>query len=264
MDPETLRTDRDERGVVTVTMDRPQVRNAFDADLIDRLRTVFESFGDDPDLRAVILTGADGTFSAGADLNWLKGMVDYSFEDNVADSRAFEAMLRAVHDCPRPVVGRVHGHAFGGGTGLVACCDVAVATEGALFAFSEVRLGVVPAVISPYVLRKVAPTHARHLFLTGERFDARRAREIGLVHVTTTPDAIDEAVAAVVDDLLRGGPRAQGEIKSLLRELRRRPGLDEAADHTVETIARLRVSDEGQEGMNAFLEKRPPSWVDDA
>lgn len=262
MSPEPLRITRDDRGVATVTMDRPEVRNAFDADLIDRLRTAFEALGDDPDVRVVVLTGADGVFSAGADLNWLKGMVEYSFADNVADSRDFEAMLRAVHDCPLPVIARVHGHAFGGGTGLVACCDIAVATDGALFAFSEVRLGVVPAVISPYVLRKVAPTHARHLFLTGERFDARRAREIGLVHVTATAEGIDDAVTAVLDDLLRGGPRAQGEIKALLRELRRRPGLDEAADLTVETIARLRVSEEGQEGMNAFLEKRPPPWVD--
>lgn len=258
---EPLRTDRDDRGVVTVTMDRPEVRNAFDADLIARLRTTFEGLHDEPELRAVVLTGADGIFSAGADLNWMKGMVGHSFEENVTDSRDFESMLRAVHACPRPVIARIEGHALGGGTGLVACCDIAVATRDALFAFSEVRLGIIPAVISPYVIRKVAPTHARHLFLTGERFDARRAREIGLVHDVVADDELDEVVSEVVDGLLRGGPRAQGEIKALLAELRRRPDLDDAADYTVETIARLRVSDEGQEGMNAFLERRPPGWI---
>lgn len=262
MSEEPLRVERDDRGVVTVTMDRPEVRNAFDADLIQRLRATFEGFADDTDLRVVVLTGADGIFSAGADLNWMGGMVDYSFEENLEDSRRFEAMLRAVHDCPRPVVARVEGHALGGGTGLVACCDVAIATQGALFAFSEVRLGIAPAVISPYVLRKVPETHARHLFLTGERFDAARAREIGLVHRVTEASDLDDAVDGSVDDLLRGGPAAQGEIKTLIAEVRRRPDLDEAADHTVETIARLRVSEEGQEGMAAFFDRRPPRWVE--
>jgi methylglutaconyl-CoA hydratase len=257
----TLRVERDDRGIVTVTMDRPDVRNAFDADLIARLRETFEGFEGEPDVRAVVLTGAGRVFSAGADLNWMKGMVDRSFEENVGDSRELEAMLRAVYDCPRPVVARVHGHAFGGGTGLVACSDIAIANRGAHFAFSEVRLGVAPAVISPYVFRRIGPTSARHLFLTGERFDARRAREIGLVNLTVEPEDIDDAVEEVLEELLAGGPQAQTEIKTLLRELYRRPDLDDAADYTTETIARLRASAEGQEGMSAFLDRRDPSWA---
>jgi methylglutaconyl-CoA hydratase len=257
----TIRIERDERGVATVTMDRPEVRNAFNDELIARLEITFTELAEDADARVVVLTGADPVFSAGADLSWLGGMADYSFGENIADSRALDRMLRAVHDCPRPVVARVNGHALGGGTGLVAACDVAVAVDGAKLGFTEVRLGVAPAVIAPYVLRRIGVARARPLFLTGERFDAATARDIGLVDHVVAADELDAAVADAVDDLLRGGPGAQAEIKALLRTLAETPDLEAAAERTVETIARLRVSEEGQEGMGAFLDKRSPAWV---
>jgi methylglutaconyl-CoA hydratase len=256
-----LRVERDDRGVVTVTLDRPDVRNAFNAELIRRLRDTFESLAGDDGARVVVLTGSGRVFSAGADLHWMRGMVDNSYEENLADSRYFEGMLRAIHDCPHPVVARVNGHALGGGTGLIACADTAVAARGALLGFTEVRLGIAPAVISPYVLAKIGAGSARHLFLTGERFDAEEARRLGLVNLVVGPDELDAQVGRVVEALLAAGPRAQGEIKRLLRRVAAAGDLDEAAGVTVDTIARLRVSEEGQEGMAAFFDKRPPAWL---
>ena len=255
-----LDVQRDERGVVTVTVDRPDVRNAFDAETIDRIRETFEELDADGDVRVVVLTGAGRVFSAGADLNWMSSMVENTFEENLADSRGLDAMFRAVQECSHPVVARVNGHAFGGGTGLVACADVSVSVRGALFGFTEVRLGLAPAVISPYVLPRIGVGNARHLFLTGERFDAEHAQRIGLVSVVCEPDALDDRVSAVVEDLLAGGPKAHAQVKRLLREVSAVSGLAEAADITVETIARLRVSEEGQEGMRAFFEDREPEW----
>ncbi len=255
-----LNVRRDERGVVTVTLDRPDVRNAFDAELIDRIRETFEDLVDDDGVRIVVLTGAGGIFCAGADLNWMSGMVDYSLDENIADSRDFDAMLRAVNDCPRPVVARVNGHAFGGGTGLIACADISIGVEGALFGFTEVRLGLAPAVISPYVLPRIGPGPARRLFLTGERFDAGEAHRIGLLTEVCSPDKLDDRVSDVVGDLLAGGPHAQAESKRLVREVSAASTPAEAADITVEMIARLRVSQEGQEGMQAFFDKRDPRW----
>lgn len=257
---EPLRVERDDRGVVTVTIDRPEVRNAFDADLIGRLRRTFDALADDHAARVIVLTGAGRTFSAGADLNWMSSMVAYSFDENIADSRELEGMLRAVRDCPKPTVARVNGHALGGGTGLVACADIAVAARGARFGFTEVRLGIAPAVISPYVLPKIGVGAARRYFLTGERFDATTAQRIGLVNVCVEPDELDGAVAETVEALLAGAPQAQAAMKDLIPKVERAHSLEEAAEHTVETIARLRVSDEGQEGMRAFFEKREPNW----
>lgn len=255
-----LHVERDERGVVTVMLDRPDVRNAFDAELIGRIRETFEGLATDDDARAVVLTGAGGIFCAGADLNWMSGMVDYSLEENIADSRDFEAMLRAVDDCPRPVVARVNGHAFGGGTGLIACADVSVGVDSALFGFTEVRLGLAPAVISPYVLPRIGPGAARRLFLTGERFDAATAHRIGLLGEVCTADELEDRVSDVVGDLLAGGPDSQAEVKRLIRAVTAADGPAAAADTTVEMIARLRVSEEGQEGMQAFFDKREPDW----
>jgi methylglutaconyl-CoA hydratase len=255
----TIRVDTDQRGVATVTMDRPEVRNAFDDTLIAELARAAEQLAADDSVRVVVLTGAGKIFSAGADLNWMRSMKDWTFEENVADSTRMNAMFRALYDLPKPLIGRINGHALGGGTGLTAVCDIAIAVESATFGFTEVVLGLAPAVISPYVVRKVGRSFARAAFVTGERFDARRAQTAGLVHEVTDADGLDTAVAAAVDRCLLAGPAAAAAAKRL-PDLALRP-LDDAAAETVKVIAGLRVSDEGQEGMSAFFEKRSPSWV---
>jgi methylglutaconyl-CoA hydratase len=255
----TIRVDTDQRGVATVTMDRPEVRNAFDDTLIAELARAAEQLGADDSVRVVVLTGAGKIFSAGADLNWMRSMKDWTFEENVADSTRMNAMFRALYDLPKPLIGRINGHALGGGTGLTAVCDIAIAVESATFGFTEVVLGLAPAVISPYVVRKVGRSFARAAFVTGERFDARRAQTAGLVHEVTDADGLDTAVAAAVDRCLLAGPAAAAAAKRL-PDLALRP-LDDTAAETVKVIAGLRVSDEGQEGMSAFFEKRSPSWV---
>ena len=256
---ETLRVERDERGVATVTMDRPEVRNAFDPTLIAELTAVAAELAADDAVRVVVLTGAGGVFSTGADLNWMRSMRDYSHAENVADSTRLDAMFRALWELPRPLIGRIEGHALGGGTGLTAVCDIAVAANSAVFAFTEVLLGLAPAVISPYVLRKTSLSFARSVFVTGERFSAERAREAGLVHEVVAPDALDDAVEAAVRRCLAAGPRAAAAAKRL-PEIALLP-LDDAAAQTVEIIAGLRVGEEGQEGMAAFFDKRRPRWV---
>ena len=254
----TVRVERDGRGVATVTMDRPEVRNAFDDALVADLREAAEALAGDEAVRVVVLTGAGPVFSAGADLRWMRAMKGYSFAENVADARHTDAMLRALHDLPKPLVGRVHGHALGGGTGLVAVCDIAVAAEDALFGFTEVTLGLVPAVISPYVVRKVGRSFARSTFVTGERFGAARALEQGLVHEVVPADVLDEAVDDAVERCLRAGPKAAAEAKRL-PELAL-DDLDAATGRMPEVIARVRVDDEAQEGLSAFLERRRPDW----
>lgn len=247
-------------GVATVTLDRPDVHNAFDATLIAELTRCFARLGDDAGLRAIVLTGAGASFSAGADLHTMRRSLDLTPDENLADAERLAAMFETIDRCPRPVIARINGAAFGGGVGLVAVCDIAVATSEARFAFSEVKLGIAPAVIAPYVLRRIGEGHARALFLTAARFDATRAREIGLIHHVVRPDALDAAVDEQVVTLLGNGPDAIAAAKGLLRDLR---ALDPAAAHreTVATIARLRAGLEGQEGIRAFLEKRRPAWA---
>lgn len=256
---QALRLERDARGVATITMDRPEVRNAFDPVLIDELTRAAAELADDRSVRVVVLTGAGEVFSAGADLNWMKSMKDYSHQENVADSTRLDAMFRALWDLPQPLVGRVNGLALGGGTGLTAVCDIAIASEAAAFAFTEVLLGLAPAVISPYVLRKTSLSFARSVFVTGERFGAERAREAGLVHEVVPADGLDDAVEAAVRRCLAAGPLAAAAAKRL-PEIALLP-LDEAAARTVEIIAELRAGAEGQEGMAAFFDKRKPRWT---
>ena len=257
----SLRVDLDDRGVATVVMDRPQVRNAFDAALIAQLHDTALRLGADDAVRAVVLTGAGDVFSAGADLNWMASMKGWTYEENVADSSRMDAMFRALYDLPKPLIGRVNGHALGGGTGLTAVCDIAIAVIGALFGFTEVVLGLAPAVISPYVVRKVGRSFARSVFVTGERFGADRALAAGLVHEVVDPAALDAAVEAAVVRCLLAGPGAIAAAKRLpdlaLRDL------DEASAQTVHVIAGLRVGEEGQEGMQAFFDRRRPAWVPD-
>ena len=234
--------------VLRVTLARPDRRNAFDAELIDELAKAFVDVGR---ARAVVLVGEGPSFSAGADVDWMRSSVDLSFEENVAEANALRKMLEAIDGCPAPVVARVQGHALGGGAGLVAAADIAVASRDAVFAFSEVKLGIVPAVISPFALAKIGPGAARRYFVTGERFDAETALRIGLVHEVT--DVLDGAVDHVLAELLSAGPQAARWAKRLVRE---RPGGPE----TARWIAERRTSEEGQEGLRAFLEKRKPGW----
>ena len=234
--------------LLRVAMARPERRNAFDAALIDELASAFADVGE---ARAVVLSGDGLSFSAGADVEWMRSSVELSYDENVADALRLRAMLDAIDGCPAPVVARVQGHALGGGCGLVACCDVAIAEPAAQFAFSEVKLGIVPAVISPFALAKIGSGAARRYFVTGERFSAEVALRIGLVQEVA--DDLDAAVERVASELLSAGPRAARAAKQLARRTH-------TADETARLIAEHRTSDEGQDGLRAFLEKRDPSW----
>lgn len=248
--------------IATVMLNRPQVHNALDATLIAEIRDVFRALGDDDTLRVIVLTGAGASFCAGADLRWLQSAVQFTEEENRRDGMALTEMLESIARSPKPVVARVNGAALAGGAGLVAAADIAIAADSARFGFTESRIGLVPATISPYVVRRIGESYARALFLTADRFDATRAASIGLVHEVAPSDSLDIAVGRTVDNLLRGGPRALAENKALIDQIRGRTG-DDLAQFTADTIARLRVSAEGQEGLHAFLEKRPPHWSPD-
>jgi methylglutaconyl-CoA hydratase len=246
-----LRIER-ERELLRVTMARPERRNAFDAALIAELA---EAFADVGDARAVVLAGEGPSFSAGADVEWQRASIDLTFDENVEDAMRLYAMLQAIDDCPAPVVARVQGYALGGGSGLAGCADIVLAAEDAVFGFPEVRLGIIPAVISPFVFRKIGPAAARRYFLTGERFDARTALRIGLADEIAGD--LDAAVETVVADLLASGPEAVRAAKKLASE--RPEGIE-----TARIAAERRTSAEGQEGLRAFLEKRTPAWRSEA
>ena len=261
MSSSVLITDR--AGVRTLAMHRPEVHNAFDDALIVELTAAIEAAGHDPAVRAIVLTGDGASFSAGADLNWMRGMAQASEAENRDDSLRLARLMRSLQFCPKPTLARVNGAAYGGGVGLVACCDIAIGVDGAKFALSEVKLGLVPAVISPYVVAAIGLRQARRLFLTGEVFDAAEAQRIGLLHQVVAPGALDEAVAFALKLLAKTGPQAQREAKHLAYRI---GGLDEHAaeradQRNAELIARLRVSPEGQEGLTAFLDKRAPAWI---
>lgn len=248
-------------GVARVTLNRPDVRNAFDAELITELHDAFTAISDSSTARCVVLSGAGQSFSAGADINWMRASVDLSEAENGDGARRMQAMFRAIDECSVPVIGQVHGAALGGGSGLVACCDIVVAATGTKFAFSEVRLGIIPAVISPFVLSKIGQSNARRLFITGERFDAAEARRIGLVHEVVPPGELDAHTTALLKELQKSGPQAMRESKALIRQVAAADSRDAAFELTAAAIARVRTSPEGQEGLNAFLEKRPANWV---
>ena len=234
--------------VLRITMSRPEQRNAFDAALIQELTGAFAGVGD---VRAVVLAGEGKSFSAGADVEWMRAAAELSYEGNVADARRLRMMLETIDSCPAPVIARVQGHALGGGCGLVACSDIAVAAPDTRFAFSEVKLGIIPAVISPFALAKVGASAARRYFVTGERFDAETALRIGLVHELA--EDLDAAVDGLLEELRSAGPEASRHAKKLVLE--RPDGLA-----TERRIAQRRTSEEGQEGLRAFVEKRNPSW----
>jgi methylglutaconyl-CoA hydratase len=247
-------------GVARVWLNRPELRNAFDGQMVTELRAVLDDLTGSDAVRVIVLGGRGKVFSAGADLEWMKAVAAFGREENVREARAMADLFFALYSSPKPIVARVHGAALGGGAGLVAACDIAVAAQGTRFGFTEVRLGLIPAVISPYVLRKVGESAGRELFLTGERFEAAKAQEIGLVRAVVPEADLDDAVDARVHELLQAGPHAIAEAKALLRSVAGRSVAD-VRQETVERIADVRASAEGQEGLKAFLEKRKPDWA---
>jgi len=244
---------------VTVTLNRPDVRNAFNEELIADLTAWALAAEKTPAIRAAVLRGAGRTFSAGADVNWMAKTVTYTREQNLDDARRMRRMFELLDELPFPVIARIHGAALGGGAGLAAVCDMVVAASDATFGFTEVKLGILPAVISPFALRKIGNSAARELFLTGARFSAARAREIGLVHAVVNEAELDDAVDAFLREISTAAPEAVREAKRLVREVAGR--VSNEGDLTTEAIAERRVSDEGQEGLRAFLEKRKARWI---
>lgn len=260
MNYSTLLVD-ERKEVLYITLHRPEVHNAFNEELIEEAIDLFEKIEQRSDLRAVVLGGGGANFCAGADLNWMSRMVAYTREENVRDSSRLARMFAVMNLCPFPLVGRVQGAAIGGGVGLVAVCDVAIATAKTRFGLSEVKLGILPAVISPYVIAKIGESHARALFLTGERFTADRAIQIGLVHqLANDEQELDSMVAETVHQLRSSGPEAVRECKNLIRFVTSRPA-EESVPRTIEAIAERRTSAEGQAGMQAFLKKSKAPWM---
>lgn len=245
--------------IATVTIDRPDKRNAFDDGIVRELAQTFEALDRDDAVRVVVLTGSGSAFSSGADLEWMRSIVELDEEENKADALRLARMLERLDGLGKPTIARVNGHAFGGGLGLICCCDIAVAIESAKFSFSEVRLGIAPAVVSPFVVAAIGSRQARRLFLTGEIFGAEEAQRLSLIHEAVAADGLDAKIDEIVQDLTLGGPEAQHACKRLVRALRRLPP-DKIADSTAAAIARLRTSEEGQAGLTAFLTKQTPPW----
>jgi methylglutaconyl-CoA hydratase len=256
-----FQVERRARGVVWLTLDRPEIHNAFDDRLIAELTKELENLGADAGVRIVVLTGAGRSFSAGADLNWMRGTASYGEAENLADARALARLMQTLHELPKPTVARVNGAALGGGTGLVACCDIVVASAQATFGTTEVRLGLIPAVIGPYVLAAIGPRQARRLMLTGERISAAEALRVGLVHEVAAAEQLDGAIERIAGELLKSGPAALAAAKRLIRDLGGRPIEAPLIDDTAQRIASLRVTGEAREGVGAFLDKRPPAWL---
>jgi len=251
---------RSDGPVARVFLNRPEQRNAFDGLMVTELRKTLFDLGTLDSVRVIVLAGHGPSFCAGADVQWMKSMASFTREENLREAQAMADLFFTVYNSPKPVIARVQGAALGGGSGLVAACDIAIAALGSQFGFTEARLGILPAVISPYVLGKIGESAARELFLTGERFEAVRALEIGLVRAAVPEADLDAVVEARIQELLKSGPRAIAEAKALIREVAYRR-VEDVQRYTVERIADVRVSAEGQEGLRAFLEKRKPSWL---
>jgi methylglutaconyl-CoA hydratase len=260
MDFQTIDITMFER-TATVTLNRPDVRNAFNSATIAELALAFDELGRDEDVRAIVLSANGAAFCAGADLNWMKEMAGYSDSDNLADATRLADMLRTIYLCPKPVVAKVQGDCYAGGMGLVAACDIIVAVEDAHFCLSEVKLGLIPATISPYVIKAMGENAARRYFLTAERFTAQEAQRIGFVHELATAEALDARVAAIVKSLVTNSPHAVQQAKVLVREIASQPVDQALVADTAQRIAAIRSSLEGREGVASFLEKRKPSWL---
>ena len=249
------------RGVATLTLNRPDVRNAFNDDMIAELAQAFTALGAHADVRCIVLTAEGAAFCAGADLNWMRRMADYSHAENIADAAQLADMLRVVYRCPKPTIARIQGDVYAGGMGLVAACDMAVSVDSAHYCLSEVKLGLVPATISPYVLRALGARAAHRYFLTAERFDAAEAHRIGLVHEMTTADLLDAKVAELIGALVNASPLAVKACKLLVQDVAEREINNELIALTVKGIADIRSSEEGKEGVQSFLQKRKPGWM---
>ena len=247
--------------VATIWMNRPDVHNAFDETLIAELTAACVALDKDEDIRVVVLAGRGKSFSAGADLNWMKRAANNGLDDNLNDARALAKMLRTLAEMKKPTIARVQGAALGGGMGLAAACDITVASTKAVFATSEVKFGIIPSAISPYVLRAIGARQATRYFQSAERIDYVRAREIGLVHEAVEPEQLDAKVQEIVTTLLQGGPLAQAAAKDLIRAVDSRPINDNLIEDTAHRIAHLRATPEAREGISAFLDKRQPNWI---
>jgi len=247
--------------IALLALDRPDVHNAFNAELIRDMTDALVALDRDKSVRAVVLLGAGRSFCAGADLNWMRESAGYTAAQNLADARGLARLLSTLDGLSKPTIARVHGAAYGGGVGLVACCDIAIASQDAMFAFSEAKLGIIPATISPYVVEAIGARHARRYFVTCERFSAAEAFRIGLVHDLALPEELDARINEVLGALLLAGPRAQGECKALIRAVAHRPIDESVIDDTAKRIAKVRTTPEGEAGIAAFLDKRAAPWV---
>jgi methylglutaconyl-CoA hydratase len=258
---DTVINNIDSRGVARVTINNPDKHNAFDDQIIAQLTQAFKAIANNTDVRLMILDSAGKSFSAGADLSWMQRMADYSYAENLSDSRALAEMLKTLNSLPQPTIARIQGATFGGAVGLVSCCDMAIASERASFCLSEVKIGLVPATISPYVIAAIGQRASRRYFTTAERFDAQTAQQLGLISQVTDADKLDSAVEEIITTLLANGPIAIKHAKQLIFNISGKSIDNALIEQTCEVIAATRVSDEGQEGLNAFLEKRSPKWI---
>lgn len=252
-----------EHNILTLTLNRPDVSNAFNAELIQVLTREIQMAHESDSVRALVIRGAGKHFSAGADLQWMLSMKQQPMEENVADAQALAQLMLTLNHCRKPVVAVVHGAVMGGGVGIAACADVVISTDTAFFSLSETRLGLTPATISPFVVRAIGTRNARRYMLTGERFDAQRAMQIGLVHDVVSTEKIENFVESIVQSITQGGPLSHRKIKKLIFDVSERPLDDSLMENLSWRIANQRISEEGQEGIRAFLEKRPPNWVED-
>ena len=254
-------TDIDDHGVAQVRLNNPDKHNAFDDEIIGELTEAFVAIADNSNVRVMVLGSEGKSFSAGADLEWMKRMASYSYEENLRDASALALMLKTLNEIPQPTIARVQGAAFGGAVGLVSCCDMAVAASAASFSLSEVKIGLVPATISPYVIAAIGQRAARRYFVTAERFDAHRALQLGLVNEVVDAEQLDQEIDRLINTLLANGPEAVTGAKQLVFDVAGKPIDQQLIDATCETIAAIRVSEQGQEGLQAFLERRKPQWI---
>lgn len=263
MDSQSINSHLGDKGVLTLSLNRPEVHNAFDADTIQALTSALETADQSQDVRLVVISGTGTSFSAGADLNWMRALVDASQQENEQDALQLARLIRTLNYLSKPTIARINGNAFGGGVGLIAACDITIAVNNALFGLTEAHLGLAPAVISPYVIRKIGERNARRYFLSAERFDAQKAQEIGLIQQSVSTEELDGAVNQVIKLILKGGPQAVITCKQLVFAI---AGHNQESQlsidkYTAGVIAGMRVMDEGQEGLAAFLEKRKADWV---
>ena len=256
-------TQIDSRGVAQVTLNNPDKHNAFDDQMIIELTNAFNALAANANVRIMLLKSEGKSFSAGADLDWMKRMASYSYQQNLNDARALAAMLKALHQMPIPTIARVQGAAFGGAVGLISCCDIALASSNASFALSEVKIGLVPSTISPYVIAAIGERHAKRYFMTAERFDANTALQIDLVHEAVEKSLLDDKVEQLITAILSNGPEAVVAAKQLVFAVSGKAVDSSLIEHTCEVIAGIRVSAQGQEGLSAFLDKRKPNWLKD-